>query len=568
MNLLQKTRFFLTKKDKKRIFLLIIFSVVVAMVEAVGISAIMMFIDISTNFSTIKTNPYYKNIFSFLNFQSERNFAIVFGFFLLGFYVCRAFINVLYTYSIQHFSSHVAAKIKQQLFRHYLALNYRDYTRKNYSLMNKAIITEANGVSSIAANILLIISEAFVMLLLYSLMLMASWEITLAFTFITAIKILTLVKPISKKIKQIGTKKEKVTANLYKLLSQSFGNFKYIKLQSNDFLNSLQERFSIITQQEAKIGIHYGTLTIIPRLLLETIGFSLVILLLIYLLYQQSGNIAYILPTLSLFVLALYRLLPSVNRIIVGYNTIAYYHRSLGVISEHIAFNIENLDNQKIAFTDNIQLMNVCFHYHGGNKVLNNINLTINKGDKIAFIGASGSGKSTLVDLIIGLYRPESGQLKIDGKTVNDSNIQNWRTKIGYIPQQVYLFDGTVAENICFGSVMDEDRLIKVLKQANIFDFLQEKSGVDTKVGDGGVQLSGGQKQRVAIARALYNDPEILVLDEATSALDNEIEQKIINEIYEISDNKTLIIIAHRLSTIAHCDKIYKIVNGIVSINK
>jgi ABC-type multidrug transport system fused ATPase/permease subunit len=163
------------------------------------------------------------------------------------------------------------------------------------------------------------------------------------------------------------------------------------------------------------------------------------------------------------------------------------------------------------------------------------------------------------VNLIIGLHQQNQGEIKIDDIVLDESNLQNWRSQIGYIPQQVYLFDGTIADNICFGRKLEGALLEKVLKQANIFDFLQTKAGIDTLVGEGGIQLSGGQKQRVAIARALYGEPEVLVLDEATSALDDETEQKIMNEIYKISQNKTLIIIAHRLSTIKDCNKVFEI---------
>jgi ABC-type multidrug transport system fused ATPase/permease subunit len=177
-------------------------------------------------------------------------------------------------------------------------------------------------------------------------------------------------------------------------------------------------------------------------------------------------------------------------------------------------------------------------------------------------VGKSGAGKSTLVDMIAGLYSPDSGSIKLDGEKISDKNIQSWRTKIGYIPQQVYLFDGTVAENVCFGKEINKSKLEDVLKKANIFDFLQAKKGLQTRVGEGGVQLSGGQKQRIAIARALYGDPEVMILDEATSALDNETEKKIMEEMYKISKEKTLIIIAHRLSTIQGCDVIYEVSDG------
>jgi ATP-binding cassette subfamily B protein len=292
-------------------------------------------------------------------------------------------------------------------------------------------------------------------------------------------------------------------------------------------------------------------------------GFGMVVALLMFLLYKQQSNVLYILPTLSLFVLALYRLLPSVNRIISGYNTMMYYHKSIDVIDLELKTNQEKLANEAIVFNHKIELKNINFSYKD-KAILDDITLTIDKGEKVAFIGESGSGKSTLVDLIIGLYHPNEGNIKIDNVVLNEFNLQSWRSQIGYIPQQVYLFDGTIVDNICFGRKLDQTLLEIVLQQANILDFLKTKQGVDTLVGEGGVQLSGGQKQRVAIARALYGQPEILVLDEATSALDDETEQKIMNEIYKVSEGKTLIIVAHRLSTIKSCNKVYKITDGVV----
>ncbi|EGJ3617907.1 ABC-type lipopolysaccharide transporter PglK, partial [Campylobacter jejuni] len=191
------------------------------------------------------------------------------------------------------------------------------------------------------------------------------------------------------------------------------------------------------------------------------------------------------------------------------------------------------------------------------------LNLNIKKGEKIAFIGESGCGKSTLVDLIIGLLKPKEGQILIDEQELNANNTKNYRQKIGYIPQNIYLFNDSIAKNITFTDAVDEEKLNRVIKQANLEHFIKNLSqGVQTKVGDGGSNLSGGQKQRIAIARALYLEPEILVLDEATSALDTQSEAKIMDEIYKISKDKTMIIIAHRLSTITQCDKVYRLEHG------
>ena len=195
-------------------------------------------------------------------------------------------------------------------------------------------------------------------------------------------------------------------------------------------------------------------------------------------------------------------------------------------------------------------------------EVLKNINLNIFKGAQVAFVGDSGSGKTTLVDLITGLYKPKNGSIYLDNIKLEDKNIGYWRQSIGYIPQEVYLFDGTIADNVVFNREYNEERLIESLKKARIWELLKKKEGIKTIIGDRGIMLSGGQKQRIAIARALYDDPDILVLDEATSALDSETEEDIMKEIYDVSKDRTLIIIAHRLTTLKDCDRIFVINNG------
>jgi len=263
-----------------------------------------------------------------------------------------------------------------------------------------------------------------------------------------------------------------------------------------------------------------------------------------------------------MYALALYRILPALNRILSSYNTTLFLSKSLDIMYDELSYTPPKEGKEAVEFKEKIELKNISFEYIKGKKVLENINLNINKGDKIAFIGESGSGKSTLVDLIIGLYKPISGNIIIDDIELNSENIRAYRSKVGYIPQSIYLFDGTVGENVAFGYEYDKEKIIEVLKKANIYDFLSTKEGIDTLVGDGGIQLSGGQKQRIGIARALYSNPEILVLDEATSSLDNETESKIMDEIYEVSGDKTLLIIAHRLSTVERCERKIKLNGG------
>ena len=561
MSYIQKLHLLLNRKTKQHLFWLVFFSIFISIVETVGVSVIMPFIDISTNFGVIHSNQYYQYFFNFFNFESDVNFVIVFGFTLIGFYLFRGGVNLLYNHIMAVFSENIYAQTTKKLFKAYLSMPYQTFVNKNSSYLTKAIVTEASLVSLVIKSVLLMISEVFIIIFLYVLMLIASWKITLVFTIILSIKMIFLTQTISKRIKSIGATRAEVQAEFYEIINRMFGDFKQVKLQEKKILESVRGGFDRQVTEYANANASNAFLSSFPKLFLETSGFLLIVALLVALLYLGQSEVAYILPTLSLFVLSLYRLLPSVHRIVSGYNSLLYYHKSIDIINEELKIPQEAFGDDLIRFIQKIELKNISFFYHG-RAILTGISLTINKGDKIAFVGESGSGKSTLVDVIIGLNRPSKGEIHIDNILLDDRNLQSWRPQVGYIPQQVYLFDGTISENVCFGREVDSSLLKKVLKQANIFNFLQTKEGTETLVGEGGIQLSGGQKQRIAIARALYGQPEILILDEATSALDNKTEEKIMNEIYQSSQDKTLIIIAHRLSTIQGCDRVFKIKSG------
>jgi len=553
----------LDKKDKKRLATLIIFALFISVVETIGISAIMPFINIAIDFDNIHSNKYYQKAFDIFYFEDEVNFTIAFGFLLLGFYIFRGAVTVFYSYTLAHFTEYLYAQTTKNLFKTYINMPYSVFANKNSSYLTKTVITEAALLSKVINSALLLTSEVFLVIFLYTVMMIVNWQITTFFTVFLSIMLVFLTQVISRKVKLVGKDREKFQSQFYEIINRLFGNFKQIKLQDIDRLEATKKEFSTSVRKYAGAAATGGFLSALPRLLIETIGFSLIVALLISLLYLSQTNISHILPTLSLFAIAMYRLLPSVNRIVTGFNAIMFHHKCIEIIHEELRTLQEAPGNNVMCFKESIELANGYFYYED-KEVLNSINLTIDKGEKIAFVGESGSGKSTLVDIVIGLHNLTHGELRVDGVLVGENNLQNWRSQIGYIPQQVYLFDGTIAENVCFGRELDEGLLEKVLNQANILDFLEKKRGIDTLVGENGIQLSGGQKQRIAIARALYGLPEVLVLDEATSALDEETEKKIMNEIYKISEDKTLIIIAHRLSTIKGCDNVYTLKNGII----
>jgi len=558
--LLNKLKSLLTKRDKQFLLGLFFFSIIISIVETVGISAIMPFISIATDFTLIHSNEYYNMGYKLFSFDSDVSFVVSFGVLLICFYFFRSAINLLYFYLLSRFTQGRYHLLAYRLFQNYMGMPYRNFVTKNSSILTKTIINEATNLTQLISSVLFMMSEIFVVILIYTMMLYVNYKITFMLTVILLLNALLMIKTVSVRVKKAGITRERVQRRFYEIINKSFANFKLIKLQSHN--QDIIEDFGDASFNFAKANITSSVLTHTPRLFLEAVGFSLIVFIITYLVWKYDGNVSNLLALISMFVLALYRLLPSVNRIMNSYNQILFLHKSLDIVYDDLSCAKEELEEQKISFDKVIEIKELQFEYEEGIPVLNGINLSIKKGSKIAFIGESGSGKSTLVDIIIGLYKPKEGNILSDNIIVNDKNIKSWRSKIGYIPQSVYLFDGTVGENVAFGLEYNRDRVDSVLKKAKIYNFLDSKEGQETFVGEGGVMLSGGQKQRIAIARALYIEPEILVLDEATSALDDATEKEIMNEIYDISSDKTLIIIAHRLSTLDRCEKIYRLEDG------
>ncbi len=560
MSTLRKITDLLNPEYKRRLVVLIGISILSSMIEAAGISAVIPFVSVSTNFSLIETNSIYSRIYHGLGFQSPLQFVVVFGILLILFYAFRGALTLIYFHMLAGFGFGFHRAIVQNLFARYLSLNYLDFTNKNSAALTKTIITEGQLVGFIISDALLLMSEVIIVVILYSLLLFFSWKITLLITAVLALNVVFLTRFISKRVKAVGVKREASVAKLYELLNVSFKNFKLNKLHDlKGVLCDYFERASMAFQKAQTLNL---TFTHFPRLFLETGSMIVIVSLMLYLVWKEHGDVRYILPTMSVLFLALYRLLPSINRIMAAYNTIVYNHRALEVVYADSFSTGEELGREIVAFERSIDVRNLHLSYPGKEPTLKDVNLVIRKGEKVAFVGESGVGKSTLVDLIIGLHRPSKGEIRVDETVLGPHNIRDWRSKIGYVPQQVYLFDGTVGENVVFYREFDKHRLAESLKQANIFEFLNSLNGFDTKVGEGGIQLSGGQVQRIAIARALYGNPDVLVFDEATSSLDTDTEAEVMNEIYQIIGDKTLIVIAHRLNTVQRCDRIFRLVDG------
>ena len=547
--------------DKRRkLFLVILFFMAIGLsiIETVGVSVVMPFISVASNPDLITTGK-YKYFYDLFGFTEVNKFIIVFGIVIIVFYFLRSIYNIAYSYSLNKYSLGTYRYFASRLFRTYLALPYKVYVQKNPSVFAQMIGGEANNLCSLLLNILQIFTESFTVLFLYAFMLLVNWQITLVLTVILLLIIFVVFTTLIKTSKKLGDKRYEASVKLSKTVWQTFNNYKFIKLKGNE--NEIFDVFNDSTSKLSRTSIVSTTLGSIPKNILENLGFSLLIASVCYILWRYQSA-AMVIPIISMYALALYRMLPAINRILGYFNGIAFLQRSLHKIYDDLSLETDEEGEAPVVFNRVIRGENLWFRYLVGSDVIKNVSLEIAIGEKVAFTGESGSGKTTLVDMLIGIYRPIKGSIYVDDTLISSSNIRAWRSRIGYIPQSIYLFDGTVAENVSFGSERDEGKITAVLQKARIWEFLKTKEGIYTRVGEGGIQLSGGQKQRIGIARALYNDPEVLVLDEATSSLDDATEAEIMDEIYDVSGNKTLIIIAHMLSTVERCNRKIRIEKG------
>jgi len=274
-----------------------------------------------------------------------------------------------------------------------------------------------------------------------------------------------------------------------------------------------------------------------------------------------------------MFSVAAIRLFPSVNQIVSGISHIRFGRPAVSLLYEDIkrSENIieEPLRNMKNAPEfESIEVNDISFTYPTRDyKVISDLSFIISKGDSVGIIGPSGSGKTTLLDILLGLIEVDAGSILYNGKDLSE-HLEEWKSHVAYIPQNVFIIDDNIVRNVALGvsdELVDLARLNNAIDQSKLRELVEQMpEGINTMLGESGIQLSGGQRQRIALARAFYHNRDVLVMDEATSSLDDETEKEIVNEISNLKGEKTLIVIAHRLSTVKHCDHIYRIEKGVI----
>jgi ABC-type multidrug transport system fused ATPase/permease subunit len=391
-----------------------------------------------------------------------------------------------------------------------------------------------------------------------------NWFLTIIIGIIFFLLTAIYLKSFREKLNNWGLSRQLSSKKRIQFMQEGFDGAKSIKLLGREdfFFHKFRKHNFDLSNILIKVGFFNN----LPKLVFELLVIMTLVLV-FFILSQNKINFAEIAQLLTVYVAASIRIMPSVNRIISGLQTMKYGNPSVNVL--YTEFNNfkekENQNNEDFSFKDNILVNVQKFKHNETSKFeIKNIQIKINKGDKIGIIGSSGSGKSSLVDIITGVFKPNDGDILVDGKSIF-SNLRGWQNLIGYVPQKIFILDDSLRNNILFGldnKKYNDSAIYQLIEKMNLNTLLGRLNNkLDSKLDEKGLNLSGGEIQRIGICRALVYEPQILFLDEATSSLDTFTEQQILNEL-NIFQKKTIISIAHRINTLKNCSKIYCIDNG------
>lgn len=575
MQFIKKVLDFLTISEQKKAFGVMLLILFTSFMDILGVASILPFIAVLANPEMINTNPLFEYVYQLSNIIGVSNitqFLFFLGVIVFVLLLMSLFLRALSQYAQLRFALMREFSIGKNLIEKYLHQPYAWFLNQHSAELGKSILSEVSAV--VQQTILSILMFfAYSTLAISMILLLFVVDVKLAFIVSTFLIIVYgLVFYFMKNIlTMIGDQKIKANEERFKIVSEAFSAIKEIKLAGLE--KNYVELFSKPAEIFARNQALSQTISYLPRFIIEGVAFGGMIILVLVLILRGEFFFE-IAPILALYAFAGYRLIPAIQNIYFSITQIRFSKPSLDLLHQNLIKlkKIEN-NNRNIAinFKKNICLKNVDFYYPFTKEPsLKNINFNISSFSRIGIIGPSGSGKTTLVNIILGLYSATKGSLLVDNKIISNENVKSWQKNIGYVPQQIYLSDKSIAENIAFGEEkenIDFNMIQKVSKIAKIHDFvinnLPEK--YDSYIGEGGVKLSGGQRQRIGIARALYHNPNLLILDEATSSLDNETENAVVDDINKLEKNITIIMIAHRLTTLKNCEQIYLLENNKIS---
>ena len=573
-DIIMKLNYILDRKQKQQYFLVTLVALIGSAWELLGVTAILPFVEAIMTPDDLQGKWYYDLLVRLVHPETELQVMTYLGIAIILVYILKNAYLMFSQYVQAWYSTSVQRDLSIKMADTFLHSSYLFHLGVNSSILIRSITQDVVGVFAVFFYMFRVLAEVFTIAAIGIYIITLDPMLALSLIGILGTCMLIIFYGLKNLVKKLGRIGQECEGKNLQYLSQAFNGIKEIMVM--DRQEYFARHFNDSCAQNARAARRNNFFNVIPQNIYEVVCIGGLIGVVIIRLHM-TDDIAGFVTTLAIIAVAAFRLFPSVSRLTTNLNAIIYNRPRLDFtydmlksIENEEAFKLKNLDRDKIeplAFENRLEVNDITWKYPLGHEpVLHNLSLTIQKGQSVALIGPSGAGKTTLADVILGLLKPQKGQIILDGQDVYE-NLPAWSKIIGYVPQAVYLTDDTIRNNVAFGifeDKIDEKRIWKALEEAQLADFIRGlDDGLDTMVGERGVRLSGGQRQRIAIARALYENPEILVLDEATSALDNETETAVMEAIDSLHGTKTMIIVAHRLTTIQNCDAIYEISDGV-----
>jgi ABC-type multidrug transport system fused ATPase/permease subunit len=570
---LRKLVAFLSPAERRRAGGLMGMILVMAFLDMLGVASVLPFMAVLANPALVQTPGLLSTAFTasrYIGIHTTEQFLFALGALVFVLLVTSLAFKALTTYAQTRFALMSEYSIGKRLVEGYLHQPYSWFLSRHSADLGKAVLSEVSGVVQLGMiPLMTLIAQSTVTLSLLVLLLVVDPLLALSVGVVLGLAYAGIFAVVSGWLSRLGQSRNQANQERYTAVIEAFGAVKEVKVGGLEkaYLKRFAAPANIFARSEATSLL----IQQLPRFALEAIAFGGIMLLILYLM-AESGSFDTALPIIALYVFAGYRLMPALQQIYGAFTQLRYakplieaLHRDLcGLQAVHAIQD----PITPVSLRQAIRLSKITYRYpNAAQPALKSIDLSIPAFSTIGFVGATGSGKTTTVDVILGLLEPQEGTLSIDGRAVTATNRRQWQRAIGYVPQQIYLADASVAANIAFGvdsRGIDQEAVERASKIANLHEFVVSElpQGYATTVGERGVRLSGGQRQRIGIARALYHSPQVLILDEATSALDNLTEQAVMEAVNNLSHDITIILIAHRLSTVRQCDQIYLLERG------
>ena len=562
-----KEIFYLLGEDKWKLPLILFSFLIMSSLEVLGIGLIAPYAALIINPNILIEKYSFLEEFGVPIYSD--NILLFMSILLVSLFVLKTIGLSLINWVIFSFCYERQIKIRAKLMKSYQIMPYIKYTERNsaeYVYNMNAVATFTQGV---LVSILRIVTELIVGLFIFVFLVFQDAFVLFMLVFLLGSFIFLYDFIFQKRIKKYGHLVNTYSTKMFKNINESVHGLKEVRILGKEkyFYDKVLSNATGLSQT-MKLKDFISS---VPRYFLELIMIFFVVFLVVLYSYQGKA-LELVVPILTMFSIAAIRLFPSVNQIVSGISHIRFGRPVVALLYKDLkASNYYNFD-QKINSIDetpifkSIELRDVSFAYPNRDyKVIDNLTIKVKKGDSVGIIGPSGSGKTTILDILLGLIEVDQGKVLFNNDDLNNC-YSEWKSHVAYIPQNIFIIDDTVTRNIALGvpdDLVDHTMLNNSINQSKLTELInQMPKGINTLLGEAGVQLSGGQRQRIALARAFYHNRDILVMDEATSALDNETEAEIVDEIKHLKGNKTLIVIAHRLSTVKHCDYIYRIDKG------